>query len=66
MRKIPFRKFRDFPIGLYLTAFADGGMVADNTWNNADQTMKNKLLYGYGFGLNFLSLYDTQFRKNLS
>lgn len=55
---IPSRRFRDFPFGLYLSAFADAGYVTDNTFNNQDNYLKNKLLLGYGLGVNVTTVYD--------
>lgn len=66
VRRIPFRQFRDFPLGLYVTAFTDLGFVSDETYNNNDETLKNKYLTGYGIGLNFLSMYDSKFRLEYS
>ena len=66
IKQIPFKKFRDFPIGLYLTAFGDAGYISDETYNNDDPTYKNMILSGYGFGLNFLSMYDSQCRFEYS
>lgn len=62
LKEIPLKWFRDFPLGVYLTAFTDFGYVSDNFFNNQDQFLKNKLLTGYGLGLNFISFYDTLLR----
>ncbi len=66
IQKIPVRQFRDFPIGLFLTAFSDAGFVSDDTYNNEDQKLKDQFLFGYGIGLNTLFVYDTQFRFELT
>jgi hypothetical protein len=63
---LPFPKFRDFPIGLYLSAYADAGYVRDWTFNNQDNTLKNKMLLGYGAGLNFVTIYDFTMRIEYS
>ena len=63
---IPFKRFRDFPFGLYLTAFTDAGCAFDNTFNNTDKTLKNYLLTGVGLGINVITLYDIQIRAEYS
>ncbi len=66
MEKVPFRQFQDFPVGLYITLFADAGIVIDNTFSNSDQYLKNRLLAGGGFGLNFITIYDALLRLEYS
>ena len=66
IKKIPFKKFRDFPLGLYLSAYGDAGIVLDNTFNNHDNTFKNTLLLGYGAGVNVITFYDLLFRFEYS
>lgn len=62
LKKIKFKQFKDSPLGLYATAFVDAGYVDDFTKNNQDNLLKNKLLSGYGVGLNFYFIYDTLLR----
>jgi len=59
---IPFAKFQDFPLGIYLTAFFDLGYVSDQSISNQDQFFKNKWLTGYGAGLNIIGIYDLLLR----
>lgn len=66
VRQIPFRKFRDFPLGIYLSAYADGGYVSDGTFNNRDNTLKDIPLIGYGVGLNIVTVYDALLRVEYS
>lgn len=66
VKQIPFRKFQDMPLGMFLTAFADGGYLTDNTFNNNDNFLKNKYLYGYGVGLNAHIIYDLTGRLEVS
>lgn len=63
---IPFEKFRDFPLGLYLSAYCDAGYVHDGTFNNLDNTLKNRLLLGYGMGVNLITVYDFLLRLEFS
>lgn len=60
------RKFRDFPIAVYWVFFVDGGMVRDDAHNNVDPYFKNRMLLGYGTGINFLTFYDHFVRLEVS
>lgn len=60
------RKFRDFPLAVYLVAFTDIGIVRDNARNNRDAYFKDRGLVGYGVGMNFLTIYDHFLRIELS
>lgn len=55
---IPFKRFQDMPFGLYLSAFGDFGYIADESFNDQDAFLKDKLLTGYGLGLNVIGIYD--------
>lgn len=63
---IPLRKFQDFPLGLYISAYADAGWVHDGTFNNQDNYLKDRMLLGYGMGLNLITIYDSLFRLEYS
>lgn len=56
------RQFREFPLGLYPFLFADIGTVSDYTLTPGDPTYKEKLLAGYGIGLDVPYFYDNVFR----
>lgn len=58
IKQIPFRKFQDWPIGAYLSAFCDAGYVRDRSLTNQDTALRNELLLGYGLGLNVIGPYD--------
>lgn len=66
VKQIPFRKFQDFPFGVYLSAFADAGYMHDGTFNNSDHTLKDTPLVGVGAGINFISMYDWLLRIEVS
>ncbi len=66
LKWIPFPKFRDFPVGLYLSAYCDAGYVHDWTFNNRDNTLKDRLLLGYGAGINLITIYDFHLRVEYS
>ncbi len=63
---IPLKRFQDFPFGLYISAYSDLGYVRDWTFNNQDNYLKNKLLAGYGMGLNVITIYDLMMRIEYS
>ncbi len=59
---IPFKKFQDFPLGVYLSAFCDTGYLSDGAFNNQDDFLKDRWLVGYGAGLNIIGIYDILLR----
>lgn len=63
---LPLQRFRDFPLGLYISAYSDAGYVRDWTFNNQDNTLKDRLLLGYGAGINFITVYDLLLRVEYS
>jgi outer membrane protein assembly factor BamA len=63
---MPFRQFQTIPMALYLKAYGDAGYVQNKTYNVEDNFLANKLLYGYGVGLDFVTFYNTVFRVDLS
>ena len=63
---IPLKRFQDFPFGLYISAYADVGYVTDWTFNNLDNYLKNRLLTGYGMGINVVTIYDFMLRAEYS
>jgi|GEM_PF-1250627 len=64
---IPFKKFRDFPLGIYLSTYFDMGYVDDNTFSaKYNPWLKNTYLYGYGLGVNLIGLYDIMVRVEYS
>lgn len=60
--EIPYPRFRDVQIGLYLSAFMDVAYLRDDAFNRADQTFHDQLLTGYGLGLNLIGFYDMLLR----
>ena len=58
LEDIPFKRFQDMPLGIYLSAFGDFGYIADESFNDQDAFLKDKLLTGYGLGLNVIGIYD--------
>jgi outer membrane protein assembly factor BamA len=66
LKYIPFKKFQDMPLGLYLSTFLDAGTILDNSYNNSDNYLKDRLLYGYGIAANIYTIYDKVYRFELS
>jgi outer membrane protein assembly factor BamA len=66
LKRVPFKRFQDMPLGFYLSLFSDAGHVRDHTFNNLDPFLKNRLLLGYGMGLNFFTIYDSLVRVEYS
>lgn len=60
--QIPYPRFKDLQIGLYLSAFCDIAYLRDDSFNGADQSLTNQLLTGYGIGLNVIGFYDMLLR----
>jgi len=66
------RKFNTIPLALYLNLFCDLGYVLNNntlldeTRGQANNTLENKLLVGYGAGLDFVTYYDFVVRMEVS
>lgn len=57
------KKFQDWPLAFYLSAFGDVGYSYHQTLASR---LHNSLLPGVGIGANFLFLYDTFFRVEIS
>ncbi|MFA8450859.1 MAG: POTRA domain-containing protein [Bacteroidales bacterium] len=67
-RTLPFlksEKFNKIHYALYLNAFIDVGYV-DSNFNYLNNRLDNKLIYGYGLGLDFVTYYDVVFRLEYS
>lgn len=62
---IPSEKFSTIPFSFYLNAFYDIGYVEDKQYFYTN-TLTNKLLPGYGIGIDFVSYYDIVFSVEYS
>lgn len=63
---IPFDEISFLPITFYLSANFDHGYVNDRMRLPENQRLANSYLFGYGLGLDFVSLYDLAIRFELS
>ena len=53
------------PLSLYLGGHFDCGVVTDKA-NSSTNSLRNKLIYGYGIGLNMVTFYDKVLRLEYS
>jgi len=58
---IKTEKFNTIPYRFYLNIIGDAGYISDK-FNPATSTLSNKLLYGYGIGIDFVTYYDRAYR----
>lgn len=58
-------KFNTIPYRFYLNIFADAGYISDNLLHNHNP-MANRLLFGYGAGIDFVTYYDRAYRIEIS
>jgi len=64
---LPVEKFNTFHLALYGGIFADAGYVQDNSSVASDNNvLGNKLLFGYGAGLDVVTYYDVALRFEYS
>ena len=63
---VPFEEFSYFPIKLYLSGNFDHGFVNDKNRLPENLRLTNKYLFGYGLGLDLVTLYDMVFRFEYS
>lgn len=60
------KRWKQAPVGLYLSAFYELGYIRDASFNNNDNFLKNQALHGYGIGVNIVGFYDILFRLEYS
>ncbi len=63
---VPFEEFAYFPIKLYLSGNFDHGYVNDKNKLPENLRLTNQYLFGYGLGLDLVTLYDMVFRFEYS
>lgn len=62
----PVPQFRTIPIDIFVKAFSDFGYVEDLNTRILNQRFSNKLLSGYGVGMDIATFYDLVFRIEYS
>ncbi|MGR3811949.1 BamA/TamA family outer membrane protein [Jiulongibacter sp. NS-SX5] len=65
-RFLKFKQFNSVPVGIYSRAFFDTGYIKNYFPEFSKSSLSNKLLYGYGIGLDISTFYDTVFNINYS
>lgn len=66
---MPFRQFQYVPFAIYLKTYADFGYVKNYPYyinNNINKILSDKLIFGTGFGVDFVSSYDVVLRFEYS
>jgi outer membrane protein assembly factor BamA len=66
---MPFRQFQYVPFAIYIKTYADFGYVKNYPYYNANsfnQLLSDKLIFGTGFGIDFVSSYDVVLRFEYS
>ncbi|MBI4930679.1 MAG: hypothetical protein HY841_07950 [Bacteroidetes bacterium] len=62
---LPLNKFNTFHYALYASIYGDAGYVDDHQYSGANP-LANSFLYGYGFGLDYVTYYDIIIRLECS
>jgi outer membrane protein assembly factor BamA len=65
-RLLKIKQFNSLPLGIYANTYADMGYVKNYFPEFSNSSLSNKLLFGGGVGLDFVTFYDTSFRVNYS
>lgn len=65
LKKLKGKKLGYMPLSLYLGGHFDCGVVTDKA-NSSTNSLRNKLIYGYGIGLNMVTFYDKVLRLEYS
>lgn len=63
---VPLEEFSYFPFRFYLSANFDHGYVNDRNQIPENLRLTNRYLYGYGLGIDLVTLYDMVFRLEYS
>lgn len=63
---MPLAQFRKIPIDIYAKVYLDQGYVWNSLRYDGNRALINKYLVGTGFGLDFVTWYDTVFRFEYS
>jgi hypothetical protein len=63
---MPIRQFRHLPISIYLKTYGDLGYVKNYSNYEISSRMANKLLTGFGGGMDIVASYDAVLRLEYS
>lgn len=64
--KLIFNQFKTFPISCFLTAYHDIGYAHNPLIQPENEKLLNKVLNGYGVGMDIVTFYDTSVRIEYS
>ncbi|MDH5380400.1 MAG: hypothetical protein OEW75_06095 [Cyclobacteriaceae bacterium] len=64
--KMPLEQFKHFPFQIYLKGYFDAGYVRNFENYFQNELYSNKLIYGGGIGLDFVTAYDIVLRSEFS
>ncbi|MBX7225849.1 MAG: BamA/TamA family outer membrane protein [Chitinophagales bacterium] len=65
IKKLKGKKFGLMPLSLYVGGHFDAGAVRDSYYAQGN-TLRNKMIYGWGVGVDFVTFYDRVFRLEYS
>ncbi len=65
-RFMPVRQFQTFPLALYGKLFFDAAYIRNYPNNQVNSLLTDKLIYGAGFGLDIVTVYDFVIRLEYS
>ena len=66
MKKMPLKQFQHFPYALYVKTYFDFGYGKNTFDNEGNSFLADKMLYGYGAGIDFVTMYDVVIRFEYS
>jgi outer membrane protein assembly factor BamA len=66
LKQMPMDQFRFIPYAVYLKSFVDVGMVSNFPDYALNSRLSNRLLFGTGIGLDFVTYYDMVLRLEYS
>lgn len=65
-KAMPLKQFRNVPYAIYIKGYADHGYVRNTIPYELNKRLINKYLFGYGFGIDYVSFYDSVIRVEYS
>lgn len=63
---IPIKQFRTIPLAMYPKVFFDIGYAQDNIFGKDKNPLANQVLWGTGFGIDFVTYYNSVFQLDFS
>ncbi|MCP4520323.1 MAG: BamA/TamA family outer membrane protein [Cytophagales bacterium] len=63
---VPIKQFNVIPYSWYFKTYFDIGYVVDNAYNPLNERLANRILIGYGAGIDIFSFYDFVMRLEYS